>query len=238
MKEQPEEWRPIDGWPYEVSNMGRVRRALTAKVGAGRIVRPIREYVRVGLQRPGKRGIYLVHGFVAKAFLPPRPEDHKANHKDGDKQNNHAENLEWTTRNANQRHAYDLGLAGRGESAGRAKLNDEQVREIRRVYQGRWGEQSAMARQYGVSQSLIAKIVRAEIWTHLDPHYKPKECRELRTPRSGEAHGQAKLTWERVRAAREAYRAGVSIAKLAMRNHVATTIMRDVLYGKTWKEVT
>jgi len=236
-KKQREDWRPIDGWPYEVSNLGRIRRSPTANIAPGRIVRPTREYVRVGLQKPGKRGKFLVHLLVAQAFLEARPRGWTANHKNGDKDDNRAENLHWLTRNENQRHAYAFGLAGVGEDAPRAKLTDEQVREIRREYQGRWGEQTATAKRYGVSQSLVTKIVRGEVWMHLDPDYKPKVCLDARTPKSGELHGRAKLTWKNVRAMRRGYSKGVSIARLAKRYEVAGCIARDIVYGKTWKHV-
>ena len=236
MTDEHEEWRAIDGWPYEVSNLGRVRRGPGDKIGPGRLVRPVREYVRVGLRRPGKKGIYPVHLLVAGAFLCPRPDGHNANHKDGDKANNRADNLEWLTRNENQRHAYSLGLVRRGAGHGRAKLTDEQVREIRRGYQGRWGEQTTLARRYGVSQSLVAKVLAAEVWTHLDPDYQPKACTEARMA-SGPSHGFAKLSARRVRAIRRSFERGVPVRELAERFGVSQHIARDVAYGRTWKKV-
>jgi hypothetical protein len=42
----------------------------------------------------------------------------------------------------------------------RLKLTDEDVRDIRASYTGAWGQQSALARQYGVSDNQISLIVR------------------------------------------------------------------------------
>ena len=36
------------------------------------------------------------------------------NHKDGDKNNCHGDNLEWVTESQNQRHALSTGLKGKG----------------------------------------------------------------------------------------------------------------------------
>lgn len=55
-----------------------------------------------------------IHVLMAEAFLQI-PEglsrsDVIPNHKDGDKSNNHIDNLEWTTRTGNLIHAYETGL--------------------------------------------------------------------------------------------------------------------------------
>lgn len=52
----------------------------------------------------------LVHRIVAQLFVP-NPEQRKVvNHKDGDKTNNHKDNLEWITLSENTQHALELGL--------------------------------------------------------------------------------------------------------------------------------
>lgn len=51
-----------------------------------------------------------IHRLVAKHFIP-NPYDHpQINHKDGDKQNNHKDNLEWCTSRQNAQHALETGL--------------------------------------------------------------------------------------------------------------------------------
>ena len=52
-----------------------------------------------------------IHRMVAECFVPKPPgEKLEVNHKDGNKLNNHASNLEWTTHLENVRHAYRTGL--------------------------------------------------------------------------------------------------------------------------------
>ena len=50
----------------------------------------------------------MIHRLVAQAFLPNEKE--QVNHKDGNKLNNHVDNLQWVTQSENMKHAYDTGL--------------------------------------------------------------------------------------------------------------------------------
>ena len=169
-----EEWRPIAGWPHEVSNLGRVRRTEPAcGVTVGQIIRDHADpcgYRKVSLRRrAGRPQKFMVHRLVAEAFIGPPPgEGYTVNHRDGVKAHNAADNLEWLTQGDNQRHAYETGLKGRGERHGNAKLTEEQVREIRRRFDAGGVTQTALAGQYGVSQPLIGGIVRRKTWTHIE----------------------------------------------------------------------
>lgn len=55
---------------------------------------------------------------------------------------------------------YVLPPVRRGESHPNAKLTDAQVAEIRRRSTGARGEQTAMAKEYGVSQVRISQLLR------------------------------------------------------------------------------
>lgn len=67
-------------------------------------------YARVELHDRNVARKYSVHRLVAEAFVPnPEGKPH-VNHIDGNKLNNAASNLEWTTQSENQLHAYRAGL--------------------------------------------------------------------------------------------------------------------------------
>ena len=112
-----ERWKKVRGWPYEVSDYGRVRsidRVVKRSDGQfrfwrGRVLRPgISKqlgYPTMVLCNQGWGKATLVHLLVAVAFLPPRPDGHEINHKDGDKANPHHTNLEWITHSENARHS-------------------------------------------------------------------------------------------------------------------------------------
>ena len=51
-----------------------------------------------------------IHQIVAEAVLGPRPAGLQINHKDGNKLNNHPNNLEYVTQQENLRHSIELGM--------------------------------------------------------------------------------------------------------------------------------
>lgn len=132
-----EEWRPVIGNPrYEVSSLGRVRRA-------PQIIAPRskRGYLRVtlGSGTRKKKDQRIVHQLVAEAFIGSCPPGKQVNHKSGDKSDNRPENLEYVTASENIRHSFRLALSrGRHGTEHRlAKLTEDQVKEIRSALR-RW----------------------------------------------------------------------------------------------------
>lgn len=67
-------------------------------------------YLKVGLSVDGIHKYYLVHRLVAQAFIPNPNNLPQVNHIDGNKLNNHVDNLEWVSSYENQQHAVKNGL--------------------------------------------------------------------------------------------------------------------------------
>ena len=89
-------------------------------------------YLKVGLAtgKEGQAVQQLVHILVAKHFIP-NPYDHpQVNHKDGNKENCHANNLEWVTAQKNTLHALQYGLRSGYMSA------DDKEQYLHRVLMG------------------------------------------------------------------------------------------------------
>lgn len=107
-----EQWRPVVGYEdmYIVSNTGRVMSNLS---GLWHELKPQINscgYYLVNLGHKGHTKRTAVHRIVANAFIPREQGKKQVNHKDGDKLNNHVENLEWCTCSENITHAWRIGL--------------------------------------------------------------------------------------------------------------------------------
>lgn len=117
---QIEEWKDIEGYSnYQVSNKGRVRSKQRTieqyghkknykRTIPGKILKPRRQnggYLLVWLSYKGEKKALTVHRLVATAFIG-KNDKLDVNHKDGNKQNNCVENLEFVTRSENIKHDY------------------------------------------------------------------------------------------------------------------------------------
>lgn len=121
---------------------------------------------QVSMKRDGVSQRSSISWLVLEAFVGPRPPGMWALHRDDNKANNHVSNLRWGTPLENGRDAVRNGKRARGMDQHKAKLVDDQIREIRRRYSA--GEtQPSIAKDYGVNQGRISSIVRRHTWAHV-----------------------------------------------------------------------
>lgn len=117
MEQEIEIWNTIliSGQPteYEISNMGRYR---SNKWGKVKVLRPGwrgrkgAEYVCAYLYLNGKRYTKDIQVMVAEAFIPNPKNLPEVNHKRGNKKDNRASELEWTTGSENMKHSFSIGI--------------------------------------------------------------------------------------------------------------------------------
>lgn len=95
---------------YFVSREGRV---YSGRSGALKSLAPCPDkdgYLNLALRRGHKPKYFKVHRLVAQAFIPNPENKPTVNHKNGLKDDNRVENLEWATHSENHRHAFrELG---------------------------------------------------------------------------------------------------------------------------------
>jgi hypothetical protein len=130
-------WKEIPGTDgyYHVSNNGRIMSTRNFFKERGVIILKqylSRNYLFVALNGCSlKKKQYYTHRLVATAFISNPENKTQVNHKDGNKENNCVENLEWCTPYENTRHSNENGLVNiTGENNTSCKLTSLQVLEI------------------------------------------------------------------------------------------------------------
>ncbi len=160
-------WRPVPDYEdiYEVSDAGQFKRLVDNALRnyrAGRAVSSkltTRGYRSVALTKDGKVSHLLVHRLVAAAFIGPS-NGLCVNHLNGDKTDNRAENLEWTTQSENIQHALKTGLFPTGERHHQCKVSDARIRTIRQLHKYGGGTGAEIARAYGLSKSTVCRYLK------------------------------------------------------------------------------
>lgn len=159
-----EVWRPIAGYEglYEVSSLGQVR-SLDRIINEifkgtpytrnikGRVLRQrkiYRGYCAITL----KNKSLFIHRIVAEAFVPNPDNLPEINHKDENKLNNRADNLEWCDRLYNVN--YGTGIQRREKTIEQLTLDGQHVAYYTSIKNAE--------RQLGFNQSYITKACRGK----------------------------------------------------------------------------
>ena len=101
-------WVDVNSWEgtYQVSSLGNVRNCITNHILIGDKNSLGYRRVMFYSKDANRKERHFVHRLVAFHFCPGYSADKVVNHKDGNKQNNCANNLEWVTRSENDLHAF------------------------------------------------------------------------------------------------------------------------------------
>lgn len=163
-------WKPIDGYDglYEISNRGQVCSAY----GKGKILKPMLSnsgYERVDLFKNKKRKQFSIHRLVAEAFVKNPTDKPFVNHKDENKTNNRAENLEWVTHKENCN--YGTAISRRLLHTDYSKMKRNRKNQIQAcskpisqflkdgTFVRNWNSASECSRETGISISGIRMVV-------------------------------------------------------------------------------
>lgn len=144
-----EEWRYVPEYPcYAVSNTGKVFSYKTNKEMKQTVT--TKGYLCVRLYNEAGSKLFFVHVLVAKCFVHGKTSAKCfVNHKDENKQNNYACNLEWCTDAYNKLY-----------SAPKNKLSKEVVQKCGDKIIARYFSAQEAARQTGFTQTMISRACR------------------------------------------------------------------------------
>lgn len=155
-------WRPLPGFPYEVSSHGRVRRQ-------GRKV-PLRAGNKDGyriacLCRNGIKTMARINRLVAFVFWGSPFDGAEALHFDGDPANNRVSNVRWGTALENHRDQVRHGTRLRGSKMAGAKLTEADIPELDRLVTATSYRKAGS--QFGVTAGAVHAAVHRKNWKHV-----------------------------------------------------------------------
>lgn len=127
-------------------------------------------YLIFTVGKNGKRRQVSTHREIAKAFVPNPNNFPVVDHLDNDRSNPAASNLEWCTHQTNISRSYERGShIGRlvGTKNPKAQLSEDEVIEIRRLYDNGIKNRAEIAKHYKRGWSTINHIVRRSTWKQI-----------------------------------------------------------------------
>jgi len=176
-----EVWKDINGYEglYQVSDNGQVR-SIPKRVW-NRYKYDIRKtvilkqktsslYKQISLCKNGKAKSVNVHRLIAKAFISNPENKLEVNHKNGIKQDNNIENLEWCTRKENSIHAVKTGLQKIkiGSDHHCSILKEHNIINIRNLFDKKIINRAQISRLYPqMTYSGIRMITDRKNWKHV-----------------------------------------------------------------------
>ncbi|MCB0552414.1 MAG: HNH endonuclease [Phaeodactylibacter sp.] len=158
---------------YQISNFGRIK-SIDKITGKERLLRGAK--ARGGLimlnqkLKDDSTGIVYIHRFVAENFVTrPSAEKDYILHKDYDKANNKWNNLEWATElEWKEYQKQNPNHKGRPARTRNYKLNETQVRMMKRMLIRGKTKRKIIARKFGVSENCAYKIEKGIRWGHVN----------------------------------------------------------------------
>ena len=161
-----EEWKNIEGYEglYQVSNLGRIKsleRLINHKTTGKALYKEkiMKEIINYGyshviLCKNGKQKYCKIHRLVAQAFIPNPEKLPQVNHKDENKSNNKADNLEWCSLK------YNINYGTRTERVAKTKRKAVLQCDLKGNVIKKWNSISEAEKKLNIRNENIVAVCR------------------------------------------------------------------------------
>lgn len=215
------EIKELDGTNYSVSSNGDIINNVTGRLL--KLSKNRKGYLNFNMYVNGVGTTQKVHRIVAMLFCPGYTPELHVNHKDGNKSNNTASNLEWVTALENTKHAKDTGLISKGEQVSSTMLSDADVEAIKLLFVKNVAS-TEIAAAFKVTASVIGAIRQKVTRTDVRPDLDWQIATQF----------QKKLTVEDVSRIRELFKEGFTNQEIAGKFDVSRENIYRIRAGKAW----
>lgn len=233
-----EVWKYVPGYngKYQVSNFGNVKSVYKRSRKGGDLLTPILNkdgYLQVNLSINGHATHHRVHRLVAESFVENKFNYPFVNHKDENKKNNNAVNLEWCDLPYNIRYGSRTErsfITRKCNKSFHRVLSRSDALKIRKtcIPNDRTYGIKPLSKKYGVSPTTISAIIHDRLWST-----EERDC-------SGENNPHHKLTEQQVKEIRQIYVKGdhkYGQRGLAKKYGVPHSTIAGIIKGKLWKHI-
>ncbi len=212
-------WKDIEekyGYSYEVSTLGRLRYKKTGFIRKDTL--DLKGYNSQIIFIAGKAIPIRIHRAVAIAFIPNLYNKPQINHKNGIRNDNRIENLDWCTAKENMVHAL---FKKRGQENHLSKLTEGEVVEILRLNE----TVKFISEKFSVSTKTVTRIKNGKIWVkQYESTLDKVKC---------------KLSWKInlmiANQIRSDHIVGLSIKSICEKYNIKPSHFRSIIQNNRWK---
>lgn len=175
-----------------------------------------------------------VHRMVAETYIENPLGKPQVNHIDGDKSNNHVDNLEWMTSKENIQHAFRIKLRKTGEGSSNSKISKKDAIRICKLLKENKLTLEEIANEIGCTYTIVFMIYHKKTWLDISKKYDFSNYNKFKPNR-----GFSKLNEEKVheicKLLVEGKLTGREIAKLY---NVFENNIYAIKAKRIWKDIT